>query len=244
MKRLAALLLIVVTSFTMCVCGAAGETTGELTGYTVISWAENTYLYAKPTDKSAILSAYTTGAEVGMLDYNIHETYAYVKGPDGKTGYIIKTALMQAYDYGNPYYRSYRVTSTFLGGVAYMYQRAGADEAPIKILYNDLVIKAVGEATEDMLLVVDSENTAGYVFKSFLTAEAAFRAEAEMCVAAESCTLYSMPVSGSVMLGEMNPGQTAQVVDWNAGESFAFVRDARTGRYGYALKSQLKQVER
>lgn len=244
MRRLASLLLIMVTLYAPCVCPAVGETNGELTGYTIISRAENTYLYAKPTDKSAILSAYTTGAEIGMLDYNIHETYAFVKGPDGKTGYIIKSALMQAYDYENPYYRSYRVTSTFLGGVAYMYQRAGADEAPIKILYNDLVIKAVGEATEDMLLVVDSENTAGYVFRSFLTAETVFRSEAEMCFAAESCILYSMPVSGSVIMGEMNPEQTAQVVAWDASEGYAFVRDVRTGRYGYALKAQLKRIER
>ena len=244
MRHLAALLLILVTVFAHCVCHAVGETAGELTGYTVISQAENTYLYAKPTDKSDILSAYTTGAEIGMLDYNIHETYAYVKGPDGKTGYIIKSALMQAYDYGNPYYRSYRVTSTFLGGVAYMYQRARADEAPIKILYNDLVIKAVEDATEDMFLVVDSENTAGYVFKSLLTAVAVFMGEAELCMAAESCRLYSMPVPGSVMLGEMHIGQTTQVVVWDASDGYAFVRDARTGRYGYALKAQLKRIER
>ena len=38
-----------------------------------------------------------------------------------------------------------------------------------------------------------------------------------------------MPVSGSVMLGEMNPGQTAQVVAWDASEGYAFVRDGRTG---------------
>ena len=242
MKRLAAWLLSLMIVCAGLACLAAGDITGGLAAYTVISQAENTYLYAKPTEKSAVLSAYSTGTEVGMMNYNAHETYAYVKGPDGKLGYIRKTALMKAYDFENPYYRSYRVTSTYLGGTAYMYQRARTDEPPIKILYNDQVIKAVEDPAEDMLLVVDSDNTAGYMFKSFLTPQAVFESDALLFAISENCILYSMPVKGSVILGEMAPGQTAQVVLWDASDLYAFVRDAKTGRYGYALKERLKQL--
>ncbi|MBR6498240.1 MAG: hypothetical protein IKT23_00975 [Clostridia bacterium] len=243
MRRLGAWLLALAVVCAANFCFAGEIPAGELAGYTIISQAQNTYLYAKPTDKSAILSAYSTGTEVGMLNYNVHETFAYVTGPDGKTGYIRKTAIMQAYDYENPYYRSYRVTSTFLGGVAYMYQRSKADEAPIKILYNDQVVKAVeNSAYGDMLLIVDSENTAGYVFGCFLTDEAVFEGDAALCFAGEQCILYSMPSAGSVILGELQPGQAEQVIAWNAGEAYAFVRDSRTGRYGYVLKEQLRKL--
>lgn len=244
MKRLVACLVALTVMCAFSVGFAREYAYGELSGYTIVSRNQNTYLYAKPTEKSAIISAYSTGMEVGMLNYNIHEVFALVTGPDGKTGYIKKASLMKAFDYVNPRYRSYRITSTFLGGVAYMYLSADADDSPIKVLYNDMTVKAVAdEAEKGMLLVVDPENTAGYVFESFLTPEAAFAAEAVLCVANDTCFIRCMPVEGSAVLTEMWPGQTAQALNWNEEGEFVFVRDSKTGRYGYAQKELLEQLQ-
>ncbi len=215
----------------------------SLEEYRVIAKQARVYLFAKMSESGDPLSSYTEGTILKMIDYETGSSFAYVVGPDNKTGYIRKNVLMKVYDYDDESFESYRVTSTYSTGYVYMYPAANTSGTPLAKYDNGTILKVIDAFSYGAFaLAVGPDGTAGYVAMGQLTAETEsgkLGPVFEVFSKNSYCYMYAKPNSGSTNLGRYNNGDKIEIIDWGADKNYAFVRGVKNDKYGYIQKASL-----
>ena len=158
------------------------------------------------------------------------------------------TALAYSYDYNNPSYESYTVTSPYEGGIIYLYDQPTTSFGKNLGEYNNgTIVKVIDlHAADNMYMVICPDGRVGYMRNDWLTLTSKMENTDDNLYVVFSvspagyCYMYDRPSSSEgKSLGQYDNFEFIQIIDMNADKNYAYVRACETGKCGYISKKAL-----
>lgn len=186
------------------------------------------FLYTAPSTSGDPDSNYQNGDILKMLEYEANEKFAFVLGPDGKSGYVSKASISKQKEDGTlgPILE---VFSTYATGYCFMYAKPNTGSDNLGQYINGEQIEVIDWSVDERFAFVHGvkDDHYGYIEKDNLHAPGVSPVKGYMMVSALQgytyAYLYLKASDGSPNLGSYDNGTKIGILDWTASEKYALV---------------------